>query len=214
MQIELGVPVRCTDGMLGELADVVIDPVKKRVTHLVVDPDQEHRDARLIPIELAKSDEGHEIALRCTVEEARRLPTVQEFAYLRLGEFGVDDPDWDVGVSQVLAMPYYEAGYSPGNYMEDTGIVYDRIPKGEVEIRRASAVESADGHHLGHVDGFIVDDEHITHVVLERGHLWGKREIAIPIGAVAEVVTDSVTLNLSKDEVGALGDLPLRRWAG
>ena len=59
---------------------------------------------------------------------------------------------------------------------------YDRIPKGEVELRRASAVHSSDGHHLGHVDGFVVDDqEHITHIVLERGHLWGKREIAIPV---------------------------------
>jgi hypothetical protein len=147
------------------------------------------------------------------LEEARKFPTVEEVAYLRLGEAVVDDPNWDVGVSQVLAMPYYEAGYSPGNYLEDTGMIYDRIPKGEVEIRRASGVDSADGHHLGHVDGFIVDDEHITHLVLERGHLWGKREIAIPIGAVADVLTDAVTLKLSKDEVGALADLPLRRWA-
>ena len=213
MRIELGAKVRCTDDVLGELADVVIDPVKKRVTHLVVEPHHEHREARLIPVDLAESDEGDEISLGCSVEEAQRFPTVEEVAFLRLGEAAVDDPQWDVGVSQVLAMPYYEAGYSPGNYLEDTGMIYDRIPKGEVEIRRASAVESADGHHLGHVDGFIVDDEHITHLVLERGHLWGKREIAIPIGAVADVQTDLVTLKLSKDEVGALADLPLRRWA-
>jgi sporulation protein YlmC with PRC-barrel domain len=213
MQIELGATVRCTDEVFGELADVVIDPVKKRVTHLVVEPREGHAEARLVPIELARGGEPHEISLRCTVEEARRLGGVQEFAYLRIGEAVVDDPEWDVGVSDVLAMPYFEAGLSPGNYMADTGLVYDRIPKGEVEIRRASAVISADGDRLGHVDGFIVDDEHITHVVLERGHLWGKREIAIPIGAVASVETDAVTLNLSKDEVGALADLPLRRWA-
>jgi uncharacterized protein YrrD len=213
MRIELGVKVRCTDDVLGELADVVIDPVKKRVTHLVVEPHHEHREARLIPVDLANGGEEGEISLDCSLEEARKFPTVEEVAYLRLGEAVVDDPNWDVGVSQVLAMPYYEAGYSPGNYLEDTGMIYDRIPKGEVEIRRASGVDSADGHHLGHVDGFIVDDEHITHLVLERGHLWGKREIAIPIGAVADVLTDAVTLKLSKDEVGALADLPLRRWA-
>jgi hypothetical protein len=41
----------------------------------------------------------------------------------------------------------------------------------DVEIRRANAVASADGHHLGQVDGFVVDhDEQITHLVLERGH--------------------------------------------
>ena len=53
-------------------------------------------------------------------------------------------------------------------------MTYDRVPKGEVEIRRSSAVTSADGHDLGQVDGFLVDGEaHITHFILERGHLWG-----------------------------------------
>ena len=60
--------------MLGELADVVIDPTTKRVTHLVVQPHHEHGQARLVPIELAEGgDEGQpEISLRCTVEEVRR----------------------------------------------------------------------------------------------------------------------------------------------
>ena len=43
------------------------------------------------------------------MEEVNALEPVQEYAYLRLGEFPVDDPDWDVGVQDVLAMPYYEA---------------------------------------------------------------------------------------------------------
>ena len=100
-------------------------------------------------------------------------------------------------------MPYYEPGLDAVSYGADAGIVYDRIPKGEVEVRRASAVTSADGHHLGHVDGFVVDGEQITHLVLERGHLWGRREITIPIGAVEKVETEAVILGLSKDEVGA-----------
>jgi hypothetical protein len=90
---------------------------------------------------------------------------------------------------------------------------YDRVPKGEVEIRRASAVESADGHHLGDVDGFLVDDSQlITHVVLEQGHPWERREVLIPIGAVSRVESDQVTLSLTKDEVGALPPVAIRRW--
>jgi hypothetical protein len=93
-------------------------------------------------------------------------------------------------------------------------MTYDRIPKGEVEIRRASDVTSADGDHLGHVDGFLVDgDDQITHVVLERGHLWGRREVSIPIGAVSRVHTDAVTVRLTKDEVAALPAIPVDRWA-
>jgi hypothetical protein len=132
---------------------------------------------------------------------------VHESAYLRLGESPADDPDWDVGVEDVLAMPYYAGlGIDPSGVPDShISMSYDRVPKGEVEIRRTSEAISADGHSLGEVDGFVVDaDEHITHFVLERGHLWGRKEVTIPIGAVARVERDAVYVALSKDEVGAL----------
>jgi sporulation protein YlmC with PRC-barrel domain len=219
VKLELGSPVRCTDGPFGELADVVIDPTARRVTHLVVAPHHQHGLARLVPIDLAApANNGHAaVSLRCTREHARQLPAVQEFAYLRLGEFPANDPDWDVGIENVLALPYYgEAGFGEPaiDYDPNVSMTYDRVPKGEVEIRRASEVMSADGHRLGHVDGFLVDsDDHITHVVLERGHLWGRRDVTIPIGAVSQVKTDSVTVRLTKDDVAALPAVPVRRWA-
>ena len=37
MCLEIGDRVRCTDGVYGELADIDIDPLEKRVTHLVVE---------------------------------------------------------------------------------------------------------------------------------------------------------------------------------
>ena len=209
MRLEIGNRVHCTDGVYGELADIVIDPLEKRVTHLVVHPEHGAGEARLVPIHLAKGrdDEQHEIELECTLDKAQGFESVREAAYLRLGESPAEDPDWEVGVEDVLALPYYE-GSDLGPYPElDSGVsmYYDRVPKGEVEVRRASAVISADGHSLGEVDGFVVDaDEHITHFVLERGHLWGRKEVTIPIGAVAKVESDAVHVALSKDEVGAL----------
>jgi sporulation protein YlmC with PRC-barrel domain len=215
MRLELGRAVHCTDGPIGELVDVVIDPTKKRLTHLVVRPHELDGRSRLVLLELVeRGDESDSIALRCTREEVERLPHVNEHAFLRLGELPVEDPDWDVGTEDVLAMPYYESpefGY--GQFDSSVAVVYDRVPKGEVEIRRASAVQSADGHFLGEVDGFLVDaEDQITHVVLERGHLWGRREVTIPIGAVEKVETDAVTMRLSKDEVGELPSARVHRW--
>ena len=164
-----------------------------------------------MPIGLAKGRdaEQREIELECTLDEAQGFESVNEVAYLRLGESPAEDPDWDVGVENVLAMPYYgsvDVGNPyPGEFESHVTVYYDRVPKGEVEVRRASAVISADGHSLGEVDGFVVDqDEHITHFVLERGHLWGRKEVTIPIGAVARIESDAVHIALSKDEVGAL----------
>jgi sporulation protein YlmC with PRC-barrel domain len=216
MRLELGTPVRCTDKPYGELADVVVDPISKGVTHLVVRPShQEALETRLVPIELVEGgDEASEISLRCTVEDVNGLEPVQEYAYLRLADSAADDPNWDVGVQDVLASPFYEAdpGLGYTGYPPDLGLIYDRVPKGEVEIRRSSDVYSVDEHHLGEVDGFLVDDEaHITHLILERGHLWGRREVTIPIGAVAKVETDLVTLSLSKDQVGDLPSVRVHR---
>jgi hypothetical protein len=218
MRLELGTPVRCADGVLGELTDVVIDPTSRRVTHLVVGPKAEPGGARLVPIALAAADDDSAaIVLACTREEAAALESLDEVAYVRAGPLSVADPDWDVGVENYLATPYYSAtglGDDPGLY--DTGMTmsYHRVPKGEVEVRRSSLVTSCDDHLLGRVDGFVVDaGQRITHIVLERGHLWGRREVAIPIGAVATVKTDAVTIDLTREQVGALPAARVHRWS-
>jgi hypothetical protein len=44
----------------------------------------------------------------------------------------------------------------------------------------------------------------VTHVLLQEGHPWGRKEVAIPIGAVTGVEA-GILLSLSKQEVE---DLP------
>jgi hypothetical protein len=43
---------------------------------------------------------------------------------------------------------------------------------------------------------------------------WGRRDVTVPIGAVAKVETDAVTLALSRDEVGDLDAVSVRRHGG
>jgi sporulation protein YlmC with PRC-barrel domain len=212
MRLELGTEIECGGEKFGELADVVIDPLSRQVTHIVVRPRQEA--ARLAPIGLIRPHGERGLSLICSPEEAKKLDAVQDFAYLRVGELPVDDPDWDVGIERVLALPYYETGEPLGYAPEEgIGIAYDRVPKGEVEIRRSSEVIASDGSLVGHVDGLLVDDDqHVTHVVLERGHLWRRRDVTIPLGAVAKVETDTVTLSLTKSELEQLPAVPVRRW--
>jgi len=81
----------------------------------------------------------------------------------------------------------------------------DRVPEGEVEVRRGEPVHATDGE-IGRVQGFVIDptDHHLTHVLLDEGHLWGKKRVAIPISAVKDV-NDGVRLTITKGEIG---DLP------
>jgi sporulation protein YlmC with PRC-barrel domain len=214
MRLELGSAVRCSDAPFGELADVVVDPVRRRVTHLVVQPHRRPDGARLVPIERAR-DDGREIVLDCTAAEIAGLPPVHESAYLRLGETPVTDPAWEVGVQDVLMMPRdQELAGLGATYDPDPRMVvnYDRVPRHTVEIRRASAVTSCDGEHVGHVDGVLVSSDGTADIVLERGHLWRKREIVIPAAAIAGVEDDAVRLTLTKEQVGALAARRTHRW--
>jgi sporulation protein YlmC with PRC-barrel domain len=210
MRLSLDSAVAYADGATGELADVIIDPSARRVTHLVVEPHDRHDLARLVPIggpHVDVSSEGA-ISLGYTVAEINELEPVHKSEYLRLGERPPADPGWDVGIEGISELPVYGStgalgvGIEPIEFDPHATVSYDRIPKGTVEIRRASDVTSADGHHIGHVIGIVVGERwQIAQLVVEHGHLWGKREIAIPIGSVERIESDEVVLTLSNDEV-------------
>jgi sporulation protein YlmC with PRC-barrel domain len=194
--------------MEGELADLVVDPAKRRVTHLVVEP--RHGvvvGPRLVPIALAEPGaEERTIELRCTAAEFGALDAVREFAYERLGGLPVDDAEWDVGVVDVLAAPYGMSGEPGSTFPTDMAMTYDRVPKDDVELRRASPVHSSDGHELGHVEALLVDEQdQVTQFVLQHRHFFRRRDIKVPVSAIKELDTDSVTLTLTRAEVRALG---------
>lgn len=208
MRLQLGSTVHCADAEAGVLANLVIEPHTSRVTHLVVEPKHHHALARLVPVDLAVRGDGSGavLALRCTSEQLHRLPEVNELAYRRLYEFPIRDPDWDVGIQDVLVMrPNRDFAGLDWNLVPgepQVTVSYDRIPKGEVEIRRQSAVTSADGWPLGRVTGLLAtDDGHITHLTLRRSWLRRPRKITVPIDAVASVENDAVALELTKEEV-------------
>ncbi len=71
-------------------------------------------------------------------------------------------------------------------------------------MRPGDKVHAVDGE-IGRVRGFFVNpsDDRVTHVLLEEGHLWGRKEVAIPVTAVTRV-DQGIQLNLTKEQVGDL----------
>jgi hypothetical protein len=212
-EFTIGSNVVCSDGVCGELRRVVVDPVARALTHLVVEARHRQGIGRLVPIELVDSA-GKEIRLRCTTSEFAALEDAEETQFLP-GAAG----EWGYGQGQMLSQPYFGPGLALGLGMGATGVglgttgmdagphavVSDRVPVGEVEVRRGDRVHATDGL-IGRVRGLAVDpsDHHVTHVLLDEGHLWGEKTVAIPIAAVKDVA-DGVRLDLTKDQVR---DLP------
>jgi len=207
----MGSEVRCTDGVCGTLRRVVVDPVARSLTHLVVEPGHRERDGHLVPIALV-SAAGPEIELSCSLAEFEKLEQAQELRFLP-GARG----QWSYQQQDMLSWPYYGRGAAgPGVGIGGMGrnwsvqsegrtASYERIPAGEVQVRRGEPVHATDGL-IGRVQGLVVDpaDHHVTHVLLDEGHLWGLKQVAIPIGSVTGV-DDGVRLDLTKDQVS---DLP------
>lgn len=224
-QYAIGAEVTCADGVCGDLTRVVVDPVARALTHLVVEPKHRQGQARLVPIAMVQETDGA-IRLACGAAEFDALEYAEETHFLPdAGELGASgasgEPVEQLGYSsgQVLAWPYYGLGGMGGMGMGGMGlgnppmpmaVIEDRVPPGEVEVRRGEPVHASDGS-IGRVQGLVIDpaDHRVTHVLLQEGHLWGKHQVAIPIGAVTAVDVDGVQLSLTKDEVRALPPVEL-----
>ena len=72
-------------------------------------------------------------------------------------------------------------------------------------LLRRGHPHAVDGE-IGRVEGFVVDpaDNKVTHVLLQEGHMWGRKEVAIPVSAVASIDA-GIRLNITKQQVE---DLP------
>lgn len=104
--------------------------------------------------------------------------------------------------------------WSDPSMMADTGtdvfsvpIEKELVPKGEIAVHRGASIEATDGH-IGKVEEFLVDpnDRHLTHLVLEEGHLWHKKELTIPMSAIARMDEEYIYLNIDKATVKALSN--------
>ena len=87
-ELMIDADVACTDGDCGELKRVVIDPIQRELTHLVVEPPHRHGNGRLVPVALVDATTTGRITLRCTLTEFHALEDWPDFiaGAIRKGE--------------------------------------------------------------------------------------------------------------------------------
>jgi len=194
-EFTLGVRASCSDGFCGVVSRTILDPAARTVTHLVVGP-RHGEGGRLVPLDLVEAAAG-EIRLRCTLDEYSRLDPAEETELVDGGYGGVGGLGVGGSVSGM--------GTGLGLGSSTPLVVEHAVPLGEVEVERHESVHAVDGH-IGQVEGFVVDpaDQKVTHVLLKEGHLWGRRQVAIPVSAITSVDA-GIRLNITKQQVE---DLP------
>ncbi len=217
----IGARVSSPDGSCGQVVRVIIDPVGKTITHLVVGPRHEHGNDidRLVPVDFAQAGPDG-IRLSCTKADFDKLDPAEETHFVA----GSEHPGY--ALDEVWSMPWFSLGGlgAPGVWTEGQGwdqggshgpqrrlVTYDSVPLGEVQVRRGDHVHATDGE-IGLVEGLVIDpdDHRVTHVLLQEGHLWGRKEVAIPIGAVTGAEA-GIRLDLSKQQVEDLPPVAIDR---
>jgi sporulation protein YlmC with PRC-barrel domain len=191
MDIPVHAEVWCTDGLCGRSDELIVDPATEQVTHLIVKEGRDPYLERLVPVERVANTSPGRVNLNCSAAQLGRMEHFVDRQYI---------PMWSAGSFTMIAEP---------NIMV---LSQERVPQGEIAIHHGAHVEAADGH-VGQVDGLLIDpaSEHITHLVLREGHLWGQKDVTIPVSEIARIEADRIYLKLDRRAVGELPTVPIHR---
>jgi len=209
MEIPLQAQVECTDGVCGRSAFVLIDPVADQVTHVVVKEDSSPNKEYIVPIDFATKTVADTIQLSCSKAELEKM---HPFIKTKFVEEKV--PAMRPGYAGGM-MTYYYLPYVTSERTVQVAVEHQQIPPGELALSRGTRVEVTDGY-VGKIDEFVVNPEngHITHLVMREGHLWGQKDVIIPLSAMGDTRDDTVFLKLDKHQIESLPTFPLhRRWS-
>ena len=198
MRIPLNARVQCKDGMSGRVVQLIVNPITRKITHVVVEESNPPQIERLVPIRCIVQAGDGLIYLACSKQELGQMTPLIESEFLWAEIPGLDE-----------AYPYLLHPYvMPGRLKTKQ----QSLAPDELGIHRGARVYATDAK-VGWVDEFVTipTNGQITHLLLREGHLWGCREVTIPVSEIERVERGAVYLRLDKLGVQALPSVPVRR---
>ena len=200
--IPLKANVLCSDSPCGKSTNLILNPVTHKVTHLVLqDKKLPDHSTRIVPIDKVASTTQNQITLSCTRDE---VALMDPFIVTRF-------------IQETSSGTAYGSGeaYYSHYVINDTGydsVQEENVPEGELSVYCGMHVKASDGK-VGKLDELVLDPKSgdITHIQMREGHLWGKKDVAIPVSAVDFLDDDTVYLKLDKKAVKALPAVPVKR---
>lgn len=200
MDIPLDAAVHCTDGVGGKTLRVVLNPVRRAITHVVVRTEGLLGVHVMLPVDVITASAPDSVTVRLSRAELGQLPAYEESDYLI-------PPGMDGALNGPLVYGYTGGGLVMWPFIPTDGALAEShaaLPPGELTLRRGDEVKATDGR-VGRVDELLVDPKSysISHLVLREGHLWGTRDVVIPVAQIATIEEGVVCLKLSRAEVAA-----------
>ena len=198
MNLPIDAKVLCADGLGGRSTRVIVNPVTRKVTHLVVRERDLRRTERLVPIGHIRATVDGAIYLDCTRQELAKMERPPETELVWADIPGLDEPH-----------PYL---LSPDIACKLSMVRRGSLPEGELCIRRGARVQATDGK-AGSIDEIAITpgNGEITHLLLRAGYPWGWKEVAVPVSEIDRLEERTVHLKLDRKGVEALPSVQVRR---
>ncbi len=195
--------VHCSDGVAGRSTYVIVNPINRQMTHLVVKSLLPPFHEYLVPVDQVEETTPDLIRLKCTRNDLSMMEPFEYEEYIR-----TEMPDY-------LSWPYVlPMGLYPEEVVKYIPVKRQNIALGEVAVRRGARVEATDGY-VGLVDELLINSNNmqVTHLVLLERHIFKNREITIPVSQIDRVYEDTVYLKLDRQSVEQLPTTPIQRWS-
>jgi sporulation protein YlmC with PRC-barrel domain len=201
LDIPMDAKVFCSGDICGHITHIIINPITNQVTDVVVRDYEVPQIERLVPVELITKSSSDTVQLTISKDRIRTFPAFRYTHFIR-----VTTPVKSVGLPIYMMWPYVVS--------QEKLIPFEAegIPPDELAIQRNARVIATDGQ-VGKVDEFLIDSGtgNITHLVLREGHLWGKKDIVIPVSAIKHIGEDAVELKIDKKSIETLPVIPINR---
>lgn len=201
--VPLGKGVYCTDGLAGRSSHLILNPLNRQATYVVVRKRHLPHIDHVVPIDLVSETNRHLILLNCSTQEFRLL---DPFTKTRMVE--VDPHEVDYPFERLLVWPY--AALEEKEFLP---IDEERVPPGELALSEGTRVQASGGEYVGSVGAFVLNtaDERITHLAVREGHPWNRKELRIPVSQVARMSEVTVYLKLDLRQIAVLPAIPIQR---
>jgi len=203
MDIPLDVEVRCIDGVAGHCTAVVLNPVTKVISHLVVKTQGHAHEEVLVPLDFITDSSVKHIGLRCNFGELGQLAPFMKMVHTEESGLGETSAQALAGAEFQSGVGFKDFGFGGAGAGEL--VEQEAIPETELAVRVGTPVHATDGP-IGQVDRFFVraDSGEIMQLVLLEKHLLSKKDFVIPVEQIDRIGEEMVYLKLSKQAVEQL----------
>lgn len=211
MKVPLKADVFSKGGLYGKVIKLIIHPVKEIVTHSVIRSKETHKE-HLVPVDIFESTGDNVVAIALEPEEIDKFPDFIEHEFLSVEG---KHPSLNFWSGEFFAAnSYYYSPYVVHNGERCIEVEREQIPEGEIAVKKGLHVFDKNDHKIGSVDELMIDEEsdHITHLILRKGHLWGAKDVSVPASKINKITDDGVYLELEKEEVKGLPEFVIKRY--